>query len=246
MRDKLVPALFTLVLLFVVAACGNNISLNTTASQALAQVPTCQSSVSVTSVSSNTPVQTVPHKMNMGPHMLMSANRPITALDMARIQAIVANAHVCFDKYKDYHLALHDGYQIFTPNVAQDTYHFASITNLQEAQTTFDLAHPSALLYNKVGSGWQFVGVMYSAPPNATLDELNARIPVSVAPWHLHVNICLPAGDQGTTLFNPGSLFGLSGTITTQSQCNKIGGAFYQQMFGWMVHIPLFGSVSAG
>ena len=245
MRYRYVPIL--LILLLSLAACGSNASQDATSSQAIAQAPKCQSSLTVTSTASTAPVQSYSHKMNMGPHMLMSANRPATADDMARIEAIVANAHVCFDRYRDYHLAFHDGYQIFAPDVAQDVYHFASVQNFQEAQTTFDLAHPSALLYRKAGNSWQFVGVMYSAPANATMDQLNAEIPIGVAPWHLHVNICLPAGDGGEkTLFGPGSLFGLSGTITTQAQCGKVGGTFYAQMYGWMVHIPLFGSVGIG
>ncbi len=239
MRYRYLPAL--LILLVVLAACGSNASQGTSSSVAQAQAPVCRSSVTVQTPSPNPVVESSTHKMIMGPHMLMSANRPATALDMARISAIVANAHVCFDKYKDYRLALHDGYQIFAPDEVQDVYHFASVPNFQETQTTFDLAHPSALLYDKVGSGWKFVGVMYSAPANATLDELNARIPVSVDPWHLHVSICLPAGDEGQALFDPGSLFGLGGTITTQAQCSHVGGIFYPQLFGWMVHIPLFG-----
>lgn len=242
-----------LILLFGLAACGSNAGQGSASSQAVAQAQAqaqaskCQSSVTVAASASSGPVQSYTHTMNMGPHMRMSANRPVTAEDMARIQAIVANAHVCFDKYRDYHQALHDGYQIFAPDVAQDVYHFANIQNFQQAQTTIDLAHPSALLYRKAGNGWQFVGVMYSAPYNATMDQLNAEIPIGVAPWHLHVNICLPAGDGGEkTLFGPGSLFGLGGTITTKAQCAQVGGTFYQQMYGWMVHIPLFGSVGIG
>jgi hypothetical protein len=184
--------------------------------------------------------------MNMGPHMKMTSFRTVTSADMAHINAIVQNAHVCFDKFRDYHLALQDGFQIFTPNVPQDIYHFASVQNFSEAQTTLDLAHPSSLLYDKVGDGYQFVGVMYSAPADFTEDQLNARIPLSVAPWHLHVNFCLPAGDTVQTLFDANSLFGLNGTITTRAQCSKVGGTFYASMFGWMVHIPLFGSVGAG
>jgi hypothetical protein len=164
------------------------------------------------------------------------------AADIVRIKAIVQNAHVCFDRYKDYHLALQDGYQIFAPEVVQDVYHFASIENFQNAQNTFDLTHPSALLYKKAVDGYQLVGVMYSAPAGATEDQLNARIPLSVEPWHLHVNICLPSGDTSKSLFDANSLFGLTGSLTTQAQCNKVGGTFYPQMFGWMVHIPLFGS----
>ena len=184
--------------------------------------------------------------MQMGPHMKMTSVWPQAPGDIQRAQAIVQVAQQCFAKYKDYHLALQDGYQIFAPNVPQDIYHFASVANFSEAQTTFDLAHPSALLYNKVGDGYQFVGVMYSAAPDATQDQLNALIPLSVAPWHEHTNICLPAGDNTQVLFDSNSLFGLTGTITTQAQCSKLGGTFLPQLFGWMVHIPLFGSVGIG
>jgi hypothetical protein len=246
MRTKLLPMLLLLIL--ALAACGSNQSQNQTSSQAVAKAATCQSSIppGSSSASNATSQLVAPRHMDMGPHMKMTSYRPVAQADMARIEAIVQNAHACFDRYKDYHLALQNGYQIFAPNVPQDIYHFASVQNFSEAQTTFDLAHPSALLYKKVSDGYQFVGVMYSAPANATEDQLHARIPLSVAPWHLHVNICLPAGDAGQTLFNANSLFGLTGTITTQAQCSKVGGTFYASMYGWMVHIPLFGSVGVG
>ncbi len=246
MRTKLLP--LPLLLILILAACGSNQSQNQTSSQAAAKVPTCQSTISIgsTTTSNSSASQSVaPRHMQMGPHMKMTAYRPVTSTDMSRMEAIVQNAHVCFDKYKDYHLALHDGYQIFAPNVPQDIYHFVNTQNFSEAQTTFNLAHPSALLYRKVGDGYQFAGVMYSATANTTEDQLNERIPLSIAPWHLHVNICLPAADAGQALFNAGSLFGVSGTITTHAQCSKVGGTFFRSMFGWMVHIPLFGSVSA-
>ncbi len=244
MRTKLLSML--VLLIFALAACGSIQSQNQTSSQVVAKAVTCQSSIPLGSnpVSNATSQLVAPRHMNMGPHMKMTSFRPVTQADMAHIEAIVQNAHTCFDKYKDYHLALQNGYQIFAPNVPQDTYHFANVQNFSEAQTTLDLAHPTALLYNKVGDGYQFVGVMYSAPANATEDQLNERVPLSVAPWHLHVNICLPAGDTGQTLFNANSLFGITGTITTKAQCSKVSGTFYASMYGWMVHIPLFGSVS--
>ena len=246
MRTKLLPML--LVLIFVLAACGSN--QGQASPQAVTQAPTCQSTIPVgqtASSSGTTSAQpVVPGHMQMGPHMRMTSYRPVTPADRARIEAIVQNAHVCFDKYKDYHLALQDGYQIFAPNVPQDIYHFANVQSFVEAQTTFDLAHPSALLYKKVGDGYQFAGVMYSAPANVTTEQLNQRIPLSREPWHLHVNFCLPTGDRMQTLFDANSLFGLAGTITTQAQCAKVGGTFYSSMYGWMVHIPLFGSVGIG
>ena len=242
MKTRLLPIF---LLLLALAACGSSQSQNQTSSQAVAHSPTCQSALSTgqTTTSTSASSQLVaPRQMNMGPHMIMTSYRPVTAADIARIEAIVQNAHACFDRYKDYHLALRDRYQIFAPNVPQDIYHFANVRSFIEAQTTFDLAHPSALLYKKVGDGYQFVGVMYSAPADATEDQLNERIPLSVAPWHLHVNFCLPAGDTTQTLFDANSLFGLTGTITTRAQCAKVGGTFYASMYGWMVHIPLFGS----
>ncbi len=145
---KLSP--FLLILLFVLAACGSNAGQTTTISQAIVKAPTCQSTVSVSVANPSATISSAPRHMDMGPHMKMTSYRPVTAGDVARVEAIAQNAHVCFDKYKDYHLALRDGFQIFTPDVAQDIYHFANVRNFSEAQTTFDLAHPSALLYNKV------------------------------------------------------------------------------------------------
>ena len=246
MRLRLLASFILLV--FVLAACGSNQSQESSSTQGAVKSSVCQSALPMASnpLVSITSREAASWHMNMGPHMRMTPYQPIMSADMTRMKAIVQNAHVCFDKYQDYHLALHDGYQIFAPNIPQDVYHFANVQSFVEAQTKFDLAHPSALLYQKVANGYQFVGVMYSAPANATAEQLNQRIPISTAPWHLHVNFCLPAGDNEQTLFNANSLFGLTGTISTQSQCTKVGGTFYASMYGWMVHIPLFGSVGIG
>ena len=234
--------------MLVLAACGSNPSQKQSSTQAMVKAPVCQSTLPMVSgtTASASPQVTASRHMNMGPHMKMTPYLPVSVADIAHVKAIVQNAHVCFDKYQDYHVALQDGYRIFAPTIPQDIYHFANVQSFAEAQTSFDLAHPSALLYNKVGDGYQFVGVMYSAPAYVSAEQLNQRIPLSIAPWHLHVNFCLPAGDTEQTLFNANSLFGLAGTISNQAQCSKVGGTFYSSMYGWMVHIPLFGSVGIG
>ena len=226
MRIRLLPPFILLML--VLAACGSNQGQKQISTQAIMKAPVCQSTLPMTSgtTASDSSQVTASRQMNMGPHMKMTPYQPISTPDITRMHAIVQNAHVCFDKYQDYHLALQDGYQIFAPNIPQDIYHFANIQSFAEAQTTFDLAHPSALLYKKVAEGYQFVGVMYSAPANVTAEQLNQRIPLSIAPWHLHVNFCLPAGDNEQTLFHANSLFGLTGTISTQAQCSRVGGTF--------------------
>ena len=246
MRIKLLPAFILLML--VLAACGSNQSQKQSSTQAMMKTPVCKSTLPMVSgtTSSTSSQVTASRHMNMGPHMKMTPYQPITASDITRMKAVVQNAHACFDKYQDYHLALQNGYRIFAPNIPQDIYHFANIQSFAEAQTTFDLAHPSSLLYKKIADGYQFVGVMYSAPANVIPEQLNQRIPISIAPWHLHVNFCLPAGDTEQTLFHTNSLFGLAGTISTRAECSKVGGTFYSSMYGWMAHIPLFGSVGIG
>jgi len=153
MRIKLLPPFILLIL--VLTACGSNQSQKQSSTQAVMKAPVCQSTLPMASGStaSNSSQVTASRHMNMGPHMKMTPYQPIATSDITRMNAIVQNAHVCFDKYQDYHLALQDGYQIFASNIPQDIYHFANVQSFVEAQTTFDLAHPSALLYKKVADG---------------------------------------------------------------------------------------------
>jgi hypothetical protein len=57
----------------------------------------------------------------------------------------------------------------------------------------FNAAKPTSLLYRQEPDGkFVFLGVMYTAPARASLDELERRIPLAVARWHEHVNWCVP------------------------------------------------------
>jgi len=233
-----------LMLVLAISACDNSLQNSSSSQDAGQKAPLCVSSISMpaSGSSSTAPSSSSFQHMEMGPHMRMTTIRLATSAEFQRANAIIQNAQICFDKYKDYRVALQDGYQIFAPNVPQDIYHFAA-PNFNQVVETFDLAHPSALLYRKVGNGYQFVGIMYSAPAEFTEDQLNARFPLGVAPWHLHINICLPAGTQEQdSLFPPRSQFGLDGAIATEVACQKAGGMFYAQMFGWMVHVYPWGS----
>jgi hypothetical protein len=86
---------------------------------------------------------------------------------------------------------------------------------------------------------------MYIAAKNATPDELNARLPLSVATWHAHTNFCIPKpvfskapwAEKDST---GQRLFGFKGAISTQDACDAAKGRFYPQVFGWMVHIYPF------
>jgi hypothetical protein len=176
------------------------------------------------------------HHMDMNAHMYMTALRPENPADDTRATAIVVTVRKAIEKYKDYHVALADGFEIFHAEVPQPHYHFTNYRYAFEAAFTFNPEHPTSLLYKKTPGGYELEGAMFTARKTATEDELNARVPMSVARWHRHINICLPPkGAQA----RPASLreFGFGGSISTEEACNQAGGRWYPQIFGWMVHV---------
>src|SRR5215470_18804354 len=52
---------------------------------------------------------------NMGPHMTMTAMREQTSEDAQRANEIVTQLRSGIEKYRDYHVALKDGFKIFMP-----------------------------------------------------------------------------------------------------------------------------------
>ena len=177
------------------------------------------------------------HHMDMGPHMKMTALRPTQPGDSERAQNVVVAARAVMEKYMDYHTALNDNFKIFHPEIPQKQYHFTNYRNAFAAAWHFDPDNPTSLLYEKDGDGYRLVGVMYTAPTRFTEDDLNQRIPLSIAQWHEHVNYCAPPeGQKGLALIkNP--KFGLHGSITKQADCDAAGGTFHPVVFNWMVHV---------
>ena len=169
------------------------------------------------------------------PHMHMTATRPQTAADVQRANEIVKELRAGIKKYKDYHVALDEGYKIFLPNVPQPEYHFTNYGHGFLEAFTFDPARPTSLLYKKTTDGYELVGAMYTVPKRASEEQLNERVPLSVATWHLHTNLCMPPRDQRQTADY--TKFGLHGSITTQEACDAAGGKFRPVVFGWMVHV---------
>ncbi|MHB8502755.1 MAG: hypothetical protein ACYDCG_09500 [Candidatus Acidiferrales bacterium] len=168
-------------------------------------------------------------------HMFMTSMRPQQPGDVERANEIVAQLRAGIEKYKDYHVALDDGFKIFLPNLPQPEYHFTNYRNGFMEAFTFDPARPTSLLYKKTATGYQLVGAMYTMPKRATDDQLNARVPLSVAMWHLHTNLCMPPRDQLRTA--DWTKFGLHGSIASEDACSEAGGRFHPVIFGWMVHV---------
>ena len=168
-------------------------------------------------------------------HMHMTEMRPQTPEDTARANEIVSQLRSGIEKYKDYHVALNDGYKIFLPNLPQPEYHFTKYVNGFLEAFTFDPARPTSLLYKKTCDGYELVGAMYTMPKRASEEQLNKRVPLSVAMWHLHTNLCMP--QKGQLRSADMSKFGLKGAIASQEACDAAGGRFHPVIFGWMVHV---------
>lgn len=186
--------------------------------------------------------------MDMNPHVFMTALRPADPADQARAGQILATLRPALEKYKDYHVALAGGFQIFLPKLPQEHYHFTNWRYAVEAAFVFNPAHPTSLLYRKIPGGYELEGAMYTAPKKYTEDQLNERVPLSIARWHKHVNLCLPAKaglpaaadlpQKGTP---PAQInrkeFGLGGSISTEQACSAVGGRWFPEIFNWMVHV---------
>jgi hypothetical protein len=179
-----------------------------------------------------------PAMSGMSGHMRMTELRPKAAGEQQKADAIVAAAKDAMAPYQDYHQAIADGFEIFLPNVPQPQYHFTNTTNALAARSHFDPAKPTSLLYKKTADGgYRLVGVMYTDRVDASVEEIDARIPLSVARWHQHVNFCRAPMGHKAGYFGPNAQYGLLGSIDTKEACDAAGGTFYPHIFGWMVHV---------
>lgn len=175
---------------------------------------------------------------HMTGHMFLTTLRPVQPGDQQKADAVVAAAKKAMEPYRDYHKALADGYRIFLPNVPQAIYHFSRRDYAIAARWQFNPAFPTSLLYRKTADGgYKLVGVMYTDRVDATEDELNDRIPLSIARWHQHINFCKAPHPERAAYLGPDAKFGLRGSITTEAACDAAGGIFYPHVFGWMVHV---------
>jgi len=180
-------------------------------------------------------VSEMTHLQGSTPHLQLTEMWPPASGDVQRANEIVAQLRAGIEKYKDYRVALNNGYRIFLPNVPQPEYHFTSYTNGFLAAIRFDPSQPTSLLYRKTADGYQLIGAMYTMPKRASEDQLNERVPLSVAMWHLHRNLCMPPKNRRQNA--DWTRFGLRGSISTQEACDDAGGTFHPSIFGWMVHV---------
>jgi hypothetical protein len=180
----------------------------------------------------------------MAKHMAYSSSRPLSAGDSVRAAYVTNELRQAIAKYQDVKLAEADGYKMFAPQIKnQPQYHFTKGLNAIRNQFGFDPARPTSLLYTKDARGqFHLIGAMYTASKGTSEEDLNDRVPLSVARWHRHVNWCIPPRFQKERWYetrNGRPMFGPLG-VATREECDAAGGRFIRQAFGWMVHAITF------
>jgi len=180
----------------------------------------------------------------MAKHMAYSSRRPLTATDSIQSAHVINELRQAIAKYQDVSVAEADGYKMFAPQVKnQPQYHFTKKWNAIRNQFGFDPARPTSLLYKKDAQGqFHLIGAMYTASKGTSEEDLNKRVPLSVAHWHRHVNWCIPARqakERWTETKNGRPVFGPLG-VATREECDAENGRFIPQAFGWMVHANTF------
>jgi hypothetical protein len=176
--------------------------------------------------------------MKMG-HMQMSLKADPAPGDDARAAEILAAAEAVLSHYRDVNTAVRDGYKPFFPTGRMgEEIHYTNYRYRRKEQRHVDYSRPGSILYVRTPDGLMAVGVMYTAPVDASPQQLDAIAPLSVATWHRHVDFCggpksLPVGDQ----FGPHARFGPQGSIHTEEACHEAQGLWIPVVLDWMTHV---------
>lgn len=178
-------------------------------------------------------------------HMEMTPALRATAADSARAAKIAAELRVALAKYTDTTAAVADGYHMFLPGVkTQKVYHFTNNWRAVQEALRFEPTRPTSLLYRKDSTGkLVLIGAMYTAPKRFSYEQLDARVPLSIARWHKHVNWCLPKRGETARWAEQGNgapVFGPESPVATKGACDAVGGRFMPTVFGWMLHANVF------
>jgi hypothetical protein len=167
-------------------------------------------------------------------HMSFTPRRDGSAADTAKALAVVHALRSAIAQYPTLATAESAGFRSRLPEAMQQRRRLLHVGRPGRRLGTggFDPAAPQALLYRRDASG-EFVlaGAMFVAPEGATENELDARIPLSVARWHRHLDVCRgPKGEMKPRYRR----------ATTASACGGLGGRFRSES-RYMVHVMVDG-----
>ena len=131
---------------------------------------------------------------------------------MAHTQRLLAMLRAQLVRYRDPAAAERDGFLKEGEDVPVGSLkHFLKYENFAKNQTHLDPEAPTAILYRRTKSGFNLAGVMFTAPIGASMDELDARIPLALGHWHSHRNLCVPQKKAPPLSATDRQRFGFSG-----------------------------------
>src|SRR5262245_25986986 len=178
-------------------------------------------------------------------HLRLTPLRAASPLDSARAAEALATMRRELAKYRDVKVAEADGFRQFLPRVPAPVLHFTKFRWALEARNGLDPARPTSLLYERAPDGsLTLVGAMFTAPPQTSDAELDARLPLSIVRWHEHVNWCLPPLGEARARWNETKdgqpVFGPKSPIATAEACEAGGGLVAPRVCCWTVHVMGF------
>ncbi len=181
-------------------------------------------------------------------HMTFTPDTPARAQDAERARELALEVRAAIARYADPELARADGYSPFLDDRRpRGQVHFTHRGRTRAERRGIDAERPGSLLYMKHGPGdYELIGAMFTAPQGASLDELDAIVPVSQAQWHLHTDLCLPRRLRDRSAWQERDaqgrpIYGTMSPIATEAECDAVGGRFQEAVLGWMVHVYPFG-----
>ncbi len=173
-------------------------------------------------------------------HVRLTTLRPRSPGDSVRAKRLTRAVRNSIGRYADVRAAERDGYRLLFAGdtSAGQVLHYSHIWRGVMEGRRLDPVQPGSLLYEKQRDGTlRLVGAMYTASDKSTPAQLDARVPLSYAVWHLHTDICVPRpvwdGDKWARKLAGGHpAFGPESPIATRAACTEIGGEFKPNVFG--------------
>ena len=173
---------------------------------------------------------------NLARHTAYTTLRPENDADKARAATVVADIQRALAKYQDYRVAEADGFHPLTAGIKLPIENFTKdLTKCCKGGiAAFTFSEPDSLLYQRSGElGYKLIGATYLDYRSTSEDQLNERVPLSVARWRRHVDTCYPGrGADAKTL--DWSKFD---SIATKQACDAVGGRFEAQLPGWTLQV---------
>ena len=180
-----------------------------------------------------------------GRHMRLSPKRKARAGDREAARRLARETGRSIQRYRDVAVARRDGYRVFGDVPEARVIHYVHLRRSRAERRRIDPERPGSLLYRRERGRLVLIGAMYTAPAGATPAQLDARVPLSQARWHLHTNICTPrpiwSKAKWARRFPSGEMvYGAFSPIATLEACKEVGGRFHRTILGWMVHVYPF------